>query len=133
MLQRPAEVLATLNRTPQLWSGAPNVRAGLFARADVRDRAQREQLEVYWQRRDVPALERRTFAEQFPFYDLAVSGNLLTQTPTRPLSDLLAQDRATLQMIGAWRADPRLVAWSDAFALIERRLREPLGGSGALR
>lgn len=126
MLHRPVEILAALNRAPALFASEPNVRAGIFARADVRDREQRRQLEAYWLRHDVTAVERAAFTDQFPFYDLALSANLLTVTPTRPLADLRDQDRATLKELDRWRTDPRFAPWKESFAVIARRLRDQL-------
>jgi hypothetical protein len=131
MLIEPEGVLAALNGTPELLAEEPNVRAGLFARADVRESAQRRALEFYFQRNDVSEEERTDFGRLFPLYDLAVSQNLLTPTPSRPMSDMLAHDRATLRQIDRWLADARFHAVHEQLRTVADRLNRQLAQAAA--
>jgi hypothetical protein len=126
VLTAPAGTLAELNRDLDLFAGQPNVRAGLFARADVRNPAERQELEFYFQRRDLPAVEREQFSDLFPLYDLAVSHNLLTPPASRSTADMLAHDRAAVAALDGWLMDPRFVGWHDALLNVRRRLLEQL-------
>jgi hypothetical protein len=126
VLATPAAALATLNQDPALFATQPNVRAGLFARADVRQPAQMHELETYLARTDVTAEERRSFAGLFPLYDLAVSQNLLTPPAQRPLADMIAHDRATLAVLDRWLAQPQYAPWRGSLQEIRTRLGEQL-------
>jgi hypothetical protein len=129
-LAAPAAALAELNRQPGLFASLPELRAGLFARADVRDPAQLRALEAYFLRGDVGAEEHRAFAVIFPQYDLAISDNLLTPPSRRSLADMQAHDIAALRQIGAWAAHPNLVAWQQTLKAVADRLTQQLAAGG---
>ncbi|QYM78452.1 hypothetical protein K0B96_14280 [Horticoccus luteus] len=126
MLAAPAATLAELQRTPSLFGQQPQIRAGLFARADLRDSAQTTALNAYFAREDVPPAERSAFAALFPLYDLTVSNNLLTAPTTRSLADMQAHDRLAIAALSTWTSDPHFAAWQDAFAAINNRLQQQL-------
>lgn len=126
MLAEPEETLSTLNQNPQLFADQANVRAGLFARADVRQSAQLHELETYFRRADVAAEEREAFAGLFPHYDLAVSFNLLTLPSSRSMADMITHDRAAMARLETWLADPAFSAWHAGLEDVRERLREQL-------
>lgn len=121
-LAASVETLEELNRNVALFAGTPGLRASLFARADVRQPRQLAALEAYLRRRDVPAAEFAHFGALFPHYDLAVSWNLLTPTPSRSLNDMLAHDRAALAVLTRWVDDPVFAPSQDAVRAAERRV-----------
>jgi hypothetical protein len=123
VLAEPAMTLAALNREPALFAGEPNVRAGLFARADVRRPEQLVELERYLARPDLSDRERTGFTGLFPLYDLAVSNNLLTPPGSRTMADMLAHDRAAIAQIDRWIAAGRFPSWHDGLRATARRLR----------
>ena len=92
----PATLVWAMWTEPGLFATQPNVRAGLFARADVRQPGQLQELESYLGRGDLTVEERQSFAALFPLYDLAVSQNLLTPAASRSMGDMIAHDRATI-------------------------------------
>lgn len=129
-LQDPLPVLARLNQEAALFAEAPTVRAGLFARADVRVPDQRAVLEAYLRRRDVTAAERTAFGELFPLYDLAVSHNLVTSPRRRTTADMQQHDRAALALLASWSTEEDLAGpWRAAFTTIAQRLRAQLDPS----
>ena len=129
-LAAPREMLAALNNNAGLFNTEPTLRAGLFARADVRDLEQASQLEAYFQRPDIPAEERAAFADLFPLYDLAVSQNLLTQPASRSMHDMIAHDRAAVALIDRWLGDPRFGKWHGTLRQVRERLSGQLAQVG---
>ena len=121
-LIEPRDTLAWLARDPALLASAPAVRAGLFARADVRDAAQRVSLESYLARDDVPESERAEFAGLFPNHHTTFAHNLLTAPVSLPRGEMIARDCAALDALRAWIADPRFASWAPAFATCAGRL-----------
>ncbi len=128
-LAAPAAAMAELNRQPDLFATLPQLRAGLFARADVRDTDQLSALENYFHRGDVSAAERSAFATLFPQYDLAVSNNLLTPPSRRTLADMQAHDIAALRQLGVWQTQPKLSAWQSIFSAVTARLKQQLAAA----
>jgi hypothetical protein len=122
----PVETLAALNRDSSLFATQPNVRAGLFARADVRDQEQLKILEDYFERHDVSSAERASFADLFPLYDLAVSQNLLTRPASRAMSDMIAHDRMTIAQVDRWLAQPQFEDWHATLKEVRARLETQL-------
>lgn len=130
VLADPTRTLAALNDDPALFAAQPNVRAGLFGRADVRAPDQLGELERYLRRTDISPVERESFAALFPLYDLAVSNNLLTPTPSRSMSDMLAHDRAAVARIDLWLEAPDLRVWSDALRGCRARIAMQIQQAG---
>lgn len=123
----PIRTLAALNDDPALFATRPNLRAGLFGRADVRSPDQLRELERYLRRTDVSPSERESFGALFPLYDLAVSNNILTSSPSRSMSDMLAHDRAAIARIALWLKAPELQAWSSVLRTSRARIAEQVG------
>jgi hypothetical protein len=126
----PVEALGALNSDPSLFAGQPNVRAGLFARADVREENQRQLLENYFARHDVSPAERASFADLFPLYDLAVSQNLLTRPASRAMSDMIAQDKVTVAQIDRWLAQAEFEGWHSVLKEVRSKLESQLAHVG---
>lgn len=118
----PAACLMTLNRDPTLFSGATGVRAGLFARADLRDPAQLAEMEIYFDRGDVGPGERAQFAAAFPQLSAAPTHRLLTKPVMRSAEEVHAAEAAVCARLASWLEANRFPAWADAFGEIVRRL-----------
>ncbi len=122
-LADPAAMLAPLAAEPGLMAGREETRANLFARADVRDARQRELLEGYLLDPSHTARELHTFASVYPNANYMLSRNLLTETNPPAHSELTARDRAALDTVEAWTADPRFAGLQAQLGTIRERLR----------
>lgn len=99
----PTTTLPALANDPELLSWSPEHRAGLLARADVRDPAQRAALEQYLATLSSRPEELATFTALFPNRN-GTLGNALISTPLPevPHEDLLAGDRAARALLLEW-------------------------------
>ena len=122
VMASPAPCLHALNEDPSLFSGATGVRAGLFARSDLREPAQLAELVRYFQREDVGPGERAQFAAAYPQLSSAPTYRLLTQPVVRSAAEVQAAESAALAQLDAWVAAGRFSAWDATFGEIRRRL-----------
>ena len=107
VINQPATMLAALAADPGLMQGNENTRADFFARADMRDPAQKNIVESYLLNPQISAAEIADFTGIFPNANYMISQNLLTPAPTPSRADLTGRDAASLQAIQAWLGDPR--------------------------
>lgn len=126
----PADVLGQLQSQPELMEGHERTRADFFARADVRDSAQKTVLENYLldAKRSGPELQQ--FAGIFPNVNYMVSYNLLTQTVTPTGAELASRDREALNTIQQWLDDPRFVKLKPQLQAIRTRLEQFVNQAG---
>lgn len=122
VMAAPAACLAALNQDRTLFADSTGVRAGLFARCDVRDPAQRTELERYFARDDVGPGERAQFAAAFPQLSAAPTHRLLTEPVVRPATEVRGAELATLARLREWIDTGRYPAWAGVFAEIHARL-----------
>ena len=120
--QETATVLARLREEPGLMAGREQTRASYFARADVRDPAQRALLEDYLLDPGLVPAELDTFAGTFPNANYMVSKNLLTRSDTSGGEDRRAADVGALRTVEAWMADPRFQSRLPVLQKIQERL-----------
>lgn len=104
--RQPADLLDRLYRDQALQKSRPEMVAQQFARADVRVPAQREILKAWLLDPARTPDELRAFAGVYPNNNRFVSNNLLTIESSQAGADLAAHDRAALEIINAWVADP---------------------------
>lgn len=104
--RQPVELLDRLSRDQALQKSRPEMVAQQFARADVRVPAQREILKAWLLDPTRTADELRVFAGVYPNNNRFVSNNLLTTESGQAGADLAAHDRAALEIITTWVADP---------------------------
>jgi hypothetical protein len=123
-LAEPASILSRLNADPELLTGREAMRSNLFARADVRDPAQKVILEEYLLDPNRTAAELTAFAGIYPNANLMLSNNLLTQTSTPDRTELLEGDRAALECVAAWAKDPRFAQRKEMLEELKRRLEK---------
>jgi hypothetical protein len=131
MLAAPEALLAQLAAAPTLLNDKPELRAGLLARADVRNESQARLLENYLARTDLTAPERAAFAQLYPNHNQAVSNNLLSSQPTRSLSEMASIDAAALARLQTWQASGNYPAWATSFGAMKERLQEGLNQAAA--
>ena len=96
----------------------------MMARADVRDTAQSQALEAYLLDELRTAEELRSFGGVFPNANFHISNNLLTRTPVLEGAVLAERDRAALETVTAWLADPRFARAHDALLIAQNRLKQ---------
>ena len=124
----PALVLEALNLDTSLLANNSGLRAGIFARADVRVPEQLRALEVYLGRPDVMAGERAKFTAQFPHHLASAMPRLFTQMQVQSPEDMAAQDRATIEQIDRWLADDHFAVWRKSFEHVRSRLSARANG-----
>jgi hypothetical protein len=112
--------------TGEALGGQPLLRAGLMARADVRDPAQRQAVERYLNRNDIQSAEFDKFAGLFPNANGFVSHNLLTGVQPFNPRDSVARDLASLHQVRAWRQASGFAAHAGRLARTEAHLHELL-------
>ncbi len=117
VMAEPTQMLPELAREASKHPQSGLMLSNMIARADVRDAAQRRAVETYLLDPKRTADELRGFASVFPNGNIAVSDNLLTRVATINGEELALKDRASLEAVAAWLADPR-------FAKLEITLRQ---------
>ena len=122
--REPASVLSALLETPDLLAGREASRAGMFARADVQDPAQRALLERYLLDPAHAAAELDTFAGVYPNANAFLSANLLTTAPTMNRDIILRHDTAALAVVEGWISDPRFAQVRPQLERMRARLAE---------
>ena len=125
----PIATLGTLNGDPAMFSGREATAAGFFARADVRDPAQKALLADYLlsSNRSLPELE--TFAGLYPNENFMISPNLLTPSPALSNAELLSRYQAAQQTVGQWLQDSRFAGIRPQLQQIRGRLNRILNGT----
>jgi hypothetical protein len=104
--RQPADLLARLRGDRALQQSRPEMVAQQFARADVREPAQREVLRAWLLDPTRTAAELRSFAGIYPNNNRFISQNLLTSESAQAGIDLAAHDRAAMALINEWLIDP---------------------------
>lgn len=114
--RQPAEELALLAADRSLQQSRPEMVSQQFARADLRDPAQQALVKSWLLDPARTATELRSFAGVYPNNNRFVSNNLLTTEAGQTGEDLAVHDRAALEVVTVWAADP-------AFAPVQEQLR----------
>ncbi len=120
-----AALIAAIAAEPAL-SAQPGLRAGLLARADVTDTAQRSTIETYLRDPAVTAAEKNTFVTTFPLRSFTDGPRLITEPRDRTGADLMAADRAALAVMREWRNDPALAPLHPSLTTSITRLQSML-------
>jgi hypothetical protein len=104
--RQPADLLTRLAADRALQQSRPEMVAQQFARADLRDSAQQVLMKAWLLDPARTPVELRSFAGVYPNNNRFVSNNLLTVESGQSGEDLATHDRAALETITAWAADP---------------------------
>lgn len=118
-----ATTLSFLESHPEIMEGRQETRANYFARADVREPAQRQVLEGYLLNPALDAAELQKFAGLYPNANYMVSHNLLTRVVTPDGAWLRARDAEALRVLQDWLEDPRFARFKPHLDVIQRRLK----------
>lgn len=120
---QPSDVLARLAADRALQESRPEMVSQQFARADVRDPAQRDIVKFWLLDPARTPVELRSFAGVYPNNNRFVSNNLLTRDPGQSGGDLAEHDRDALQTVSAWAEDPEFQPIHETISLIVNRLQ----------
>jgi hypothetical protein len=137
MMADERAVLASLEAAPALFETSTRVRAGLYARADPRDPVQVERVAKYLRQAGLGAEEAAHFGELFPFHGAAEGATLLSRPGARSMAEMVARDRAAVEVLARWAEDASMIRWRpllvDARRRVERGLAPVAGGSGGAK
>jgi hypothetical protein len=122
ILAAPDKVLPELAAAASNHPQSALMLSNMIARADVRDAMQRQAVETYLLDTRRTAEELRGFASVFPNANIAVSSNLLTQSPTVQGADLADRDRASYALLSSWLTDQRFKQSHEVLRTIVMRL-----------
>jgi hypothetical protein len=136
MLRRPVELLTYLADDNALRESRPEAVAQQFARADVRDSAQRDILKAWILDPARTPAELNAFVGIYPNSNRFVSNNLLTAESPPSGADLARHDEAALRVFSAWVADAEFepvrgrlnVALSRLEGFVKGRDNPPISG-----
>lgn len=123
-MREPAAMLAALSEVSDVSSQRPEMLAGFFARADVRDAAQRDSLEAYLSSNARSEKEWTAFASVFPNANALVSENLLTSASEATPGSLADHDRDALIWTEALLKDARFTGHVADLQRIQTRLSQ---------
>ncbi len=118
----PADMLTRIASDSALRQGRPEMAAQQFARADVRDPAQREIVKSWLLDPSRTGTELQSFSGIYPNNNHFISNNLLTTEITQSGAELAAHDRAALKVLNAWSADPAFTPVKEHLASMIARL-----------
>jgi len=104
--RQPAAMLERLAADPALQQSRPEMVGQQFARADLRDGAQRELVKAWLLDPARTPTELDALAGVFPNNNRFISHNLLTRDTGSSGDDLAAHDLEALQTVSAWSRDP---------------------------
>jgi len=124
---QPVVMLEKLAVDIALQQSRPEMTAQQFARADLRDPAQREIVQSWLLDPARTATELNAFAGVFPNHNQFVSNNLLTTSITHSGTDLAVHDREALAIIATWAVDPAFKPIADPLAAMIQRLNQFTG------
>ncbi len=122
--RQPLEMLQRLAADTALHQSRPEMTAQQFARADLRDDAQRNIVKFWLLDPSRTASELRSFAAVYPNNNHFVSHNLLTSETPPQGADLAAHDRAALRIVKSWQDDPEFQPIRDHLSSMAARLEQ---------
>jgi len=125
LVQRsPADELTRLAADTALLASRPEMTAQQFARADIRDEAQREIVKSWLLDPARTATELRSFAAVYPNNNRFISNNLLTTETQQSGADIAEHDRQSLEILNSWSADPAFQPVAEHLRAMVSRLNE---------
>lgn len=120
--RQPEDMLGQLSNDDELQKSRPEMVSQQFARADIRDEAQREILKNWILDPTRTPTELRSFSGVYPNNNKFISNNLLTTESGQSGVDLAAHDRAALEIITGWANDPEFQPVNEYLNTMLQRL-----------
>ena len=106
VLEEPAEMFRQFAALPELARARGPMVANMLARADLRDAGQRDLARNYLLDPNRSQQELEGFADAYPNANRSLSQNLLTGNKSPDPRDLIAHDRAALDVVDGWSKEP---------------------------
>jgi hypothetical protein len=128
--RKPVDELSRLASDFPLQQSRPEMTAQQFARADLRDTAQREIVKTWLLHPARTDTELQAFAGVYPNNNRFVSTNLLTTETQQPRTDPAAHDREALEIVTNWVQDPNFALVKPHLTSIQNRLAAFIGPTG---
>ena len=122
--KEPADVLARIASDRTLQQNRPEMAAQQFARADLRDPAQREIMRSWMLDPSRTGTELNSFAGVYPNNNQFISNNLLTTKAAQSGAELADHDRAALEILNAWSSNSAFAAVKVHLATMIARLNQ---------
>ena len=122
--RKPVEMLTKLQVDRDLLESRPEMVAQEFARADLRDAAQRQVVKAWLLSPERTPTELSNFAGIYPNNNKMISQNLLTSEEPVAGSGLREHDLEVLSLIRSWREDPTFDTLAPYLEIMDRRLSE---------
>lgn len=120
--QEPAEMLTRIVADKALQQSRPEMTAQQFARADLRDPTQQALVKSWLLDPSRTGTELTSFAGIYPNNNQFVSNNLLTKSAPQSGVELMAHDRAALEILNSWSADPAFTPVKEYLGTMVSRL-----------
>ena len=125
LVQRePVQMLARIKADRTLQQSRPQMTAQQFARADLRDTAQRDIVKSWLLDPSRNSTELENFSAIYPNNNKLISDNLLTSEEQVSGAALQAHDREVLTILRGWRADPAFDSRARYLEVMERRVAQ---------
>ena len=125
LVQRePVQMLARIKADRTLQQSRPQMTAQQFARADLRDTAQRDIVKAWLLDPSRNSTELENFSAIYPNNNKLISDNLLTSEEQVSGAALQAHDREVLTILRGWRADPAFDSRARYLEVMERRVAQ---------
>lgn len=123
LVQRdPAATLTRLASDQALHQSRPEMTAQQFARADLRDPAQRDIVKNWLLDPARTGTELSNFSAVYPNNNHFISNNLLTREPQHSGGALATHDREALEFLRTWAADPAFESVKPTLITMQQRL-----------
>lgn len=119
----PSLFVKLIAEDPALFADQPELRASLMARATVSDGNQAPGVEAYLKDPAVPLAEKQQFLDLYPLRS-ATTGYRLYGQPPKPFEhgQVVSDDRAALEAVNRWIADPAMVELAPSMSSLQDRL-----------
>jgi hypothetical protein len=129
MIAEPVSMMMELAARPELGEVRGQMVANMFARADLRESEQRDLVRAYLLDPSRTQAELAAFSGVYPNNNYSISKNLLTGNDSRTNEELVAHDRAALEIVQSWLGDPAFESVKPHVEQMHKRLEIFVGQS----
>jgi hypothetical protein len=121
----PSVVVGLIAEDRALFADQPELRASLMARAAVSDEGQAAGVDAYLRDPSVSRREKESFLNLYPLRG-ATTGYRLYGQPPKPFDrgQVVTDDRAALEVVNHWVADPALEDLAPSLKSLQGRLQD---------
>lgn len=126
---KPVEMLIALSSDDTLRKARPEMTSQQFARADLRDPAQRDIVKQWLLDPSRTVIELDSFSGVYPNHNMFVSNNLLTSSQPHAGEALGSHDLEVSVIVQSWLSDPEFQSIRSHLQIIANRLESFSSGS----